>query len=222
MNEILNVTDTMAPQHHGLPENSITHSRNHFDANHDIVKVEIKEEPIEIKWSSEKGVCDESLQEEVEDGKFHEQISSNWEENPRESKPFPTNFWKNTNFDTKGSEYIFAADIEQIKKEIKVENPNEDHIGCTDDLKMQTLKTEVGVDIVYEDIKPKMQEEILSGKNPLPNTIANVVPHDSSIDYGAGPQQNTTVEDETNVEKYNEKRFQCPCKDSYRRKPYQL
>ncbi|KAG5892592.1 hypothetical protein JTB14_036800 [Gonioctena quinquepunctata] len=199
------LSDSMAPEHHGLPENSMTHRRNHFDANHDIVKVEIKEEPIEIKWSSENGVCDKSRQEEVEYGKFHELISSNCEENHRESKPSPTHFWKNTNFDTKGSEYIFAADIEQIRKEIEVENPNEDHIGCTDDLKMQTLKTEDGVDIVFEDIKPEMQEEILSEIKTLPTTLA----YDSSIDLGAGPQQNTTGEEnETDVEKYHEKRFQ--------------
>ncbi|KAG5883636.1 hypothetical protein JTB14_025139 [Gonioctena quinquepunctata] len=125
---------------------------------------------------------------------------------PRESIEDPTShFRKNKNFDTRGAEYIFPADADQIKKEIKVENTDEDPIGCTDDvftinadLKTQTLKTEDGIDIVYEDIKPEIHGDKLSGKND----IANIVPNESSIDFGAGTKQNRTVEeDETDVER---------------------
>ncbi|KAG5879772.1 hypothetical protein JTB14_028703 [Gonioctena quinquepunctata] len=135
-------------------------------------------------------------------------IQLNCEKN-RKSKPFLTYYRKNTNFDIRGAEYILPADVDQIKKEIKVENPDEDHIGCTDDvftinadLKTQVLKTEDGIDIVYEDIKPEIHGDKLSGKNSLQNDIAKIVPNESSIDFGVGPQQNRTVEeDETDVER---------------------
>ncbi|KAG5887537.1 hypothetical protein JTB14_013807, partial [Gonioctena quinquepunctata] len=143
----------------------------------------------------------------------------NCETNPRESKPSLTHSWKKINFDNEGSGYILAADdqeVDQIKKEIKIENTHEDNFECTDDLlrinadlEMQPLKYEDEIDIVYEDIKPKIHKDKLSGIKSHPNSNAKVVLHESSIEFGAGPQQNTTVEeDETVVERDNEKQFQ--------------
>ncbi|KAG5888727.1 hypothetical protein JTB14_023803 [Gonioctena quinquepunctata] len=114
--------------------------------------------------------------------------------------------WKNINFDNEGSGYILAADdqeVDQIKKEIKIENTHEDNFECTDnllrinaDLELQPLKYEDEIDIVYEDIKPEIHRDKLSGNKSHPNNNAKIVFHESSIDFGAGPQQNTTVEED--------------------------
>ncbi|KAG5864087.1 hypothetical protein JTB14_033511 [Gonioctena quinquepunctata] len=213
--------DMMASEYYGLPENSIAYSsRNHFHDIHCILKGEIiKEEPIETKCFSEYGVCDESRQKEAEDGKFYEPVSSNYEKNLRESKASLTHSWKKINFDNEGSGYILAADdqeVDQIKKKIKIKNTHEDNFECTDDLlrinadlEMQPLKYEDEIDIVYEDIKPEIHRDKLSGNKSHPNNNAKIV-HESCIDFGAGPRQNTTVEeDETDVEKDNKKQFHC-------------
>ncbi|KAG5892585.1 hypothetical protein JTB14_036793 [Gonioctena quinquepunctata] len=125
-------------------------------------------------------MCDESYQE---DGKVNEPVSSNYEEYLGKSKPSRTR-------------YVSADDhqeVDQIKKEIKENHTSEDNFECDDLITINAdLKTEDGIDIVYEDIKPPL--------NTHPNTIANIVPTESSIDFEARPQQNSTVEeDETDV-----------------------
>ncbi|KAG5888730.1 hypothetical protein JTB14_023805 [Gonioctena quinquepunctata] len=126
---------------------------------------------------------DETDVERDNEKQFH-----NCETNPRELKPPLTHSWKNTNFDTTGSEYIFPADVDHIKKEIKVENVNEVHIEYTE--------------------LPKIHEDEWRENKSHQNPFAKIVPQGSSIDFGAGPQQNTTEgKDETDVERDNEKQF---------------
>ncbi|KAG5864313.1 hypothetical protein JTB14_025551 [Gonioctena quinquepunctata] len=87
--------------------------------------------------------------------------------------------WKKINFD-EGSGYILAGDqeVDQIKKGIKIENTHEDNFERTDDLlrinadlEMQPLKFEDEIDIVYEDIKPEIHRDKLSGNKSHPTIM---------------------------------------------------
>ncbi|KAG5887535.1 hypothetical protein JTB14_013805 [Gonioctena quinquepunctata] len=137
------------------------------------------------------------------DGIFYDLDSSNYEKNSRESKPSLTH----------------NQEIDKIEMKIKVENANEDQSEFIDDLstidaelKMETLKSEDEIDIAYDDIKPEIEGNALSGNKSHSNTISNIVPQESSVDFGAVPQPNTTAEeDETDVERDNEKQFQYEC-----------
>ncbi|KAG5873019.1 hypothetical protein JTB14_037633 [Gonioctena quinquepunctata] len=194
-----------------------TMASDHFDVIHDTSKEEIiKEELTEIKWSSENGVYEESLQVVGRDEKLHDLYSSNYEKNSGESKPSLTHFLKKPNFET---ENISAADdreVDKIENNIKVEDDYEDHpefivdfSSINAELEKQTLKSEDEIDIACEDIKLEMDGNELSGNKSHPNNIANIVPQESTIDFRAVPQRNTIVkEDETNVERDNGKQIQ--------------
>ncbi|KAG5879774.1 hypothetical protein JTB14_028705 [Gonioctena quinquepunctata] len=179
-------------------------------------------------------MCDKSLQEEAEDGTFYEPVSSNCEKNLREAKPSLTHSWKKHNFDNKGSGYILAADdqkVDLIKKEIKIENTHEDNFECPDDLlrinadlEMQPLKYEDEIDIVYEDIKPEIHGDKLSGNKSHPNNNAKIILHESFIvswkknnfdKKGSGyilaadDQEVDEIKKEIKIENTNEENFEC-------------
>ncbi|KAG5879768.1 hypothetical protein JTB14_028699 [Gonioctena quinquepunctata] len=143
--------------------------------------------------------------------------------------------WENASFETKCSGNIVATDdqeLVQIKEEIKEDNANEDNFERTDDLltinadlTMQTLKFEDEIDIVYEDNKPEIHGDRLSGNKSHPNTIiAKIVPRESAIDswkntnfdtkgsehiFAADDQELAQIKKEIKEDNANEDNFEC-------------
>ncbi|KAG5881059.1 hypothetical protein JTB14_014119 [Gonioctena quinquepunctata] len=98
-------------------------------------------------------------------------------EDPKESKFSSTHFSENKNFNSnsgvtlKNEEYYFEY--------------NNDSSSKNAESKMERLKTEDNIDIIYEDVKPEICQEKSNGTEIGPNFS-----HEPLIDSETWPQQN--------------------------------
>ncbi|KAG5887536.1 hypothetical protein JTB14_013806 [Gonioctena quinquepunctata] len=173
-------------------EEELLAPRNHFDVINDI-KREIKEEPVETKWLFENGVCDESRQEEEHDGKFNEPVPSNCGENPRESKHSLTDFWENTDFNTEGSDYIFAANQETMDVLVRWRDGTK-NIVSSSELKITSRILKVGSKVKmlykkkwYSGVVIDMEENVAaewSSEDDVPLTnFSNVLKNSKTLQH---------------------------------------